>query len=129
MNKFISGLFAALFLFSITLSAHADNVVQVWNCSLNEGKDGDDAMAVSSAWLKAAKTMKGGKDLKVFVDWPMAAHSGDGGFNFVLIAPDAKTWGLFNNDYGDTPAAKADEAWAEVATCSGSSLWQSITVK
>ncbi len=129
MKNRILGSFAAILMFSIAASASADNVVQLWNCKLNDGKSGDDVVAASSAWLKAAKSMKGGKDLEAFVDFPLAAPTGDGGFNFVLIAPDAKTWGVFSNDYYDSPAAKADEIWSNVATCSGSSLWQSIKIE
>ena len=73
--------------------------------------------------------MKGGKDLEVYVEFPIAAAAGDGGFSFVLIAADTKTWGVFNNDYANSPAAKADEAWAEIATCSASSLWQSVKIE
>ena len=73
--------------------------------------------------------MKGGADLKAYHEFPMAAQAGQGGFNFVLIAPDAATWGEFWNNYGGSDAAKADEAWDKVAACSGSSLWNSNAVK
>ena len=118
-----------MLMFSIAASAAADNVVHLWNCELNDGKDGADVVAASSAWLKVAKSMKGGKDLEAFVEFPFAAQTGDGGFTFVLIVPDAKTWGVFYNDYDDSPAAKADIAWAKVATCSSSSLWQSVKIE
>jgi hypothetical protein len=129
MKNRILGTYAAMLMFSIAAPASADNIVHLWNCKLNDGKNGADVVAASSAWLKAAKSMKGGKNLEAFVDFPVAANTGDGGFNFVLIAPDIKTWGVFNNDYSDSPAAKADEAWAEVASCSGSSLWQSVEIE
>ena len=129
MKYKIPGSFAALLIFSIATSAAADNIVHIWNCNLNDGKNGDDVVVASAAWLKAAKSMKGGKDLEVFVEFPIAARAGDGGFSFVLIVADAKTWGVFNNDYADSPVAKADEAWAEVAACSESSLWQSVKIE
>ena len=110
-------------------SAFADSVVQVWHCTLNDGKSGEDVVAVSEAWLKAAKTMAGGANLEVYIEFPLAASPGAGGFSFVLVAADVKTWGLFNNDYDGSPAAKADEAWDEVADCSGSDLWESIEIE
>ena len=110
-------------------SAFADSVVQVWTCTLRDGKTGEELIAVSEAWLKAAKTMDGGAELQGFLEFPLAATAGSGGFNFVLVAADAKTWGLFNNDYQDSPAADADEAWNEVAECSASSLWDSIDLE
>ena len=129
MKNGISGFFAAILMLLIAASASADNVVQLWNCKLNDGKTGADVVAGSSAWLKAAKSMKGGKDLEAYVDFPLAAPTGDGGFNFVLVAPDVKTWGVFNNGYNDSPVAKADDEWADIATCSGSSLWSSIAIE
>ena len=120
---------AVLSLILFAGSAFADSVVQVWHCTLNDGKSGEDAVAVSEAWLKAAKIMEGGADLEVYIEFPLAAAPGAGGFNFVLIAADAKTWGLFMNDYDGSPAAKADEAWDEAADCSGSDLWQSIEIE
>jgi hypothetical protein len=109
-------------------SANAD-VVQVWQCTLHDGKSGADLEKVSSAWLAAAKSMQGGSDLKVYHEFPLAADAGSGGFNFVLVAPDAATWGTFWNNYGGSTAAKADEDWDDVADCSGSSLWNSNAVE
>lgn len=73
--------------------------------------------------------MPGGKDLKLSLEFPIAADSGDGSFNFVLTVLDAKTWGVFMNDYGGSAAEKADEAWTKVASCSGSGIWNSVDVK
>jgi hypothetical protein len=86
-------------------------------------------MKVSSAWLAAAKGMKGGDKLKVFHDFPLAATAGEGGFSFVMIAPDTDTWGAFMGGYENSAAAKADTGWNEVATCKGSSLWNSVKVE
>jgi hypothetical protein len=108
--------------------ANAD-VVQVWECSMKDGKTGADLEAASSAWLAAARGMKGGSELKVYHEMPLAANAGQGGFNFVLVAPDAATWGTFMAGYGGSAADKADQDWDKVADCSGSSLWNSNAVK
>lgn len=129
MNKKLIAWLATTVMFLFTGPAYADSVVQLWNCKLNDGKTAADLEAVSSAWLKAAKSMEGGAVLKAFLEFPIAAPVGDGSFTFVLVAADTKTWGVFNNDYPDSPAGKADEAWGEVATCSGSSLWGSVEVE
>lgn len=110
-------------------SAAADSIVQVWTCKAREGKTADDVAAVSSAWLKAAKTMEGGADIEVYLEYPLAADAGFGEFNFVMIVPDVKTWGVFNHGYAGSAAADADEAWNEVAKCSGSGLWESVEMK
>ena len=129
MKKALIATFAASLMLLSTAAAFADSVVQVWNCQLNDGKTSDDLVAVSSAWLKAAKSMDGGADFKVTLEFPIAANAGDGQFNFVLIAADTKTWGLFNNNYSESAAAEADEVWAEVASCSNSDLWASVDIE
>jgi len=118
---------SVLILLGLCASANAD-VVQVYKCTLNDGKTSDDVIKASSAWLTAAKSMKGGGELKVYVEFPLAASPGPDGFNFVMIAPDAESWGVFQGGYESSAAAKADEAWYETAQCSGSSLWKSTKV-
>lgn len=105
------------------------SVVQVWKCTLHEGKTDADIEKASSAWLAAAKSMKGGADLEVYHSYPLAANAGEGGFEFVLIAPDAATWGAFWNEYSGSAASKTDADWNQAADCSGSSLWNSTAIK
>lgn len=129
MKKKLTALLTASLVFLFTAPAHADSVLQIWNCKLNDGKTGAELMAVSSAWLKAAKTMDGGEDIEAFVDFPIAANTGDGAFSWVMVLADAKTWGIFNNEYDGSPAAKVDEEFGEIATCKSSSIWQSVAVE
>ena len=129
MKKKIIASLTASVMFFFTASAFAD-VLHIWTCELNDGKTFADAEDVSSAWLKVAKSMEGGEDLEVFLDFPFAANVGDGSFNFVLVAADAKTWGVwFNNADPDSPIVEANATWAEVAACSGSSLWNSVEIE
>jgi hypothetical protein len=104
-------------------------VVQVWECTLKEGNTADDVMKVSAAWVAAAKGMKGGENLTVYHNFPLAAEAGTGRFNFVMIGPDLESWGVFMGGYPGSDASKADEDWNEVAECSGSSLWVSVKVE
>jgi len=129
MKKIIIASLTASVMFLFTAPAYADSIVQLWSCKLNDGKTGADVVAASSVWLKAAKSNEGGEDVEAFVDFPIAADAGDGDFTFVLVVADTKTWGVFNHDYDDSPAGEAEEAWAEVATCSASSLWASYEIE
>ncbi len=129
MKKIIIASLTASVMFMFTAPAYADSIVQLWSCKLNDGKTGDDLVAASSAWLKAAKTNEGGEDIKAFLEFPIAAHAGDDDFTFVLVVADTKIWGIFNYDYLDSPAGEAEEAWSEVATCSVSSLWASVEIE
>lgn len=109
--------------------AFADNVIQIWNCQLHDGKTGVDVMSVSSTWLEEAKKIEGGEDFNVLLRFPMAANAGDDDFRFVLVVPDAKAWGLWvHNSRNDANLAVANDAWYEVASCSGSSMWAGVPI-
>lgn len=129
MKKTLIASLTTSLLLLFTVPTYADSIVQLWNCKLNDGKTQADLVAVSSAWAKAARSMDGGDGMEVHLEFPIAADAGDGDFTFVMIVADTKAWGVFNNDYVDSPAGQADEAWGEVATCSDSSLWASVKIE
>lgn len=105
------------------------SMVHVWSCNMNEGKTPADVQKVSSDWIKAAKSMEGGTDLELYLNFPIAAEAADGEFMFVLIVPDGKTWGTFMDGYEGSAASRADAAWSAVAGCSKSSLWGSVKIE
>ena len=117
----------AIFIGSCSL-ANAKSV-EVWNCKLNDGKTFDDLSAVSSAWLAATKSMEGTEEIEAYHMYPAVTNAGDGGFNFVVLLPDLGVWGKLAKAYPGSAAQKADEAWGEVATCKGNSLWTSELIK
>jgi hypothetical protein len=129
MKKIIIASLTASVMFLFTAPAYADSIVHLWSCKLNDGKTGADVIAASSVWLKAAKSNEGGEDIEAFVEFPIAAGTGDYDFTFVLVIADTKTWGVYNYDYLNSPAGEAEEAWGEVATCSASSLWESVEIE
>ena len=124
----ISKVILAALLLGVFSCANAA-VIQVWKCKVNQGKSDADVEKASSAWLAAAKSMKGGENLEVYHSYPMAANAGERGFEFVLVAPDAATWGAFWNDYDGSAASKADAGWNDVASCSGADLWNSKAIE
>ncbi len=108
--------------------ANAD-VVEVWQCQLNDGKTFDDLGKASSAWLAAIKSMDGGAEVKAFHNYRVVADVGDNDFLFISITPNLAVWGKLAEAYPGSAAQKADEAWAEVAGCQGNTLWSSEEVK
>lgn len=121
MKTMMKSIFAVSIL--VTCACANAGVVQIWYCTLNEGKSVDDVNQASTDWFAAAKTVKGGEKLEVYHEFPLAADAESGRFNFIMIAPDAETWGVFMDGYLNSEARKADEEWGEVATCSGGALW------
>ena len=129
MKKIIIALLTASVMFLFIAPAYGDSILQIWSCEINDGKTGDDVVAASSVWLKAAKSNEGGENIKAFVEFPFVGDAGDADFYFVLSVADTKTWGVFYHDYPDSPVGEADEVWGEVATCSESSLSESVEIE
>jgi hypothetical protein len=126
MKRIIIGGF---FVLLISAPAMADATLQIYSCNLAPGHTGDEVIALSEEWLKAARTMEGGADLEVSLEFPLAASSGEGSFNFVLSAPNPAVWGVFTNGYLGSAAAEADENWEGVATCDEITLWASVDIE
>jgi hypothetical protein len=125
MNKVL----IAILLMGFTTSIQASNVLQIWKCTTNEGSTGAEVEAVSAAWLKAVQGMKGGDQLEVYLEEPIAASEIGGNFYFVLVAPSFEVWGVFNDGYEGSPAQKADEEFSKVASCSSSTISLSTKVE
>ena len=128
MKKLLPGSILATVTLMFCATASADSVLHIWSCKLHDEATPADMAEWSVGWLKAAKAMDGGSDLQVYVEYPFAADAEGGTFSWVLVAPDATTWGTFIDGYPDSPAEEADEAFDELATCSSSSLWNSTEI-
>ena len=114
---------------TMSAPAAANEFEHVWSCELRPGKTLDDARAVARTWLAAARSMKNGERLQVHIRYPIIVGDSENRFEFVVTAPSLAAWGAFYDTYEDgTPVADADAKFAEVAGCSGSTMWESIAV-
>lgn len=108
----------------------ANEFDQIWSCELNTGKTLSEAREVARTWLAAAKSMEHGGRLQAFIRYPIIVSESENRFDFVVRAPSLAAWGAFYDTYdAGTPVADADVKFAEVASCSGSTLWESIAVE
>jgi len=109
--------------------AYSD-AIQMFNCQLTDDATTDDVLDMSAKWLKVAKTMKGGENLKVFVRHPIAASSDDVDFVFVVTVPTFAEWGVFTDTYevSDMIAAIDDE-YEKVADCNDSAIWEGAEIE
>lgn len=128
MKNKLSTLFAGIVLTAYISPAHADSVVQLWTCQLNEGKTRAELTEVSKAWMEAARSMDGAEEFEGFLEFPIAADDASV-FTFVLVAGSATSWGAFQDAYEGSVAEKVDEDWGKVADCSKSSLWSSVKLQ
>ena len=129
--------FARLTLISLLLliaapaySASGLQALQIFVCEFNDDATAEDVMAMASAWLKAAKTMPGGKNMQAFIRFPVAeGQSDEGDFRFVISTPTFAEWGQFTDAYEGSAAAKIDDEWDNLSDCGESSIWEGIFIE
>jgi hypothetical protein len=104
--------------------------IQLFNCELNGDATTDDVYEMASKWLKVAKTLKGGENMKVYIRHPVAASSDDNDFKFVLTTPTFAEWGDFTDTYeGSDSIAAADDEFEKIADCADSAVWEGDEIK
>ncbi|HSD70213.1 MAG TPA: hypothetical protein VLB07_11710 [Woeseiaceae bacterium] len=123
---------SALFMCALMIwmmPAAANEFEQVWTCTIQTGHNLDEVRSAGTQWLNAARSMPGGEELQLVIRWPIAVPESTDDFEFVLRAPSLQAWGKFYDGYDpDSPVGKADEVFANIASCSGSTLWESISL-
>lgn len=113
----------------IAAPALSGQAMQIYHCSQDDETTDEQVDEIASAWLKAARTMKGGENLQGYLRFPVAADAGENDFTFVLIAPNFADWGMFTDGYAGSPAEEIDKKFDELADCTQSTLWESHQVK
>ncbi len=118
----------ATFAFGAT-PAFSDQVFEAMQCKLMGDNTEDDVIAGAQKWLAAARTMKGGEDLKLSIHFPVAGGHPDSDFVFVLRAPDFETWGRFWDGYPDSPADELDGKATSITECASGRLYGGVEIK
>ena len=109
--------------------AYSAPVSMFLKCGQDDEASRKDLETVASKWLKAAKGMKGGENLELYLHFPVVAQMGEYDFAFVLVAPSATDWGTFVDGYeGSAEIQKLDKEWDELASCPDSALWKTIKI-
>ena len=98
--------------------------IQIFNCEYEGEATEDDVMDMSSKWLKAAKTLKGGENIQIAIRFPVAASVEDIDFKFVIVTPTMAEWGAFTDAYELSALEEVDDELFKVANCGESSLWE-----
>ena len=128
MKRFIQMIIISMLMIA-TAPAWSDTFSYAYKCEQQEGASDKDLMAAASAWLKAAKGMKGGENLEAYLHFPVVAAMGGTDFLFVIKAPSLAEWGLFMDNYEGKALAAEDKKFAEISACPDSTLFESIQVK
>jgi len=112
----------------IASPAHSE-AIQIFNCEYEGEATEDDVMEMSVKWLNAAKTLKGGENLQVYIRFPVAAAVDDIDFKFVLVLPDFAQWGVFTDNYTESKLEEIDDELDNIADCDDATLWEGGEMK
>ena len=114
----------AVSMLMIFASPAYSEAIQIFNCTFEGDATEDDLNAMATKWLKAAKTINGGENLKIYIRYPVAASVDDISFKFVLVAPSFAEWGAFTDAYDLSALQEIDDELEKVAACNDASLWE-----
>lgn len=129
MKKLLHSMIVATFALSAT-PALSDQVFEAMQCKLvGEKKSEDDVIAAAKKWLAAARTVPGGKDLRLSIHFPVAGGRPDTDFVFVLRAPSFEAWGRFWDNYAGSAAEKIDDAADAITKCSSGRLYGGVDIQ
>ena len=132
MNKIIKSLLVPLLFIiaSPAFSASGMRAIQIFECEFNGDATADQVLELTSAWLKAAKKIPGGKNIEVGIRFPIAEGAqSQGGFRFVISAPSFAEWGQFTDAYEGSEVAGVDEKFDDLADCGQSTIWEGMVIK
>ena len=127
MKTFIQLMIISM-LMVVAAPAYAE-AIQIFNCEYEGDATEDDVFAMAGKWLAAAKTIEGGKNLQIYIRFPVAASVDDIDFKFVLVTPDFTEWGAFTDAYELSELQEVDDELFKVANCGESSLWEGEVIK
>ena len=109
--------------------AFADNVLHLWECEIEKDASLEQLIDVSKQWTAAVQSIDGAGEIVAYLDIPIAGDAESGEFMFVMVAPSAAAWAAYMDGYGGSEAEALEEEWDKVASCSESSMWESIALQ
>ena len=109
---------------------YAAEAMQMWKCELEGDTTEAEVITMAQEWVKAAKTMAGGKGLEANVYFPVAVNvTGEIDVLFIVHAPSFVEWGKFWDNYSGSPAAELEQGHQAKIVCPDSALWESVKIK
>jgi len=113
----------------IAAPAWSDSALHIITCEQDEETTDEQVEAIASEWLKAAKAVKGGENLDLYLNFPVAAKVGEIDVAMMLIAPSFAEWGAFMDNYPGSAAEAIDDKYEDDLDCGNGTLWESVKVE
>ena len=96
-------------------------VVEVWNCTLKEGKTAADVEAHNAKWLKFVRQTSSAVD-----SYGMESMVGDAGtFVFADVYPDLAAWGAVKTALDSDAGRALEQGFGELLDCTANRLYKS----
>ena len=127
--KFIIRLIAISMLMFFAAPAWPGSAIHIYHCVQEEEGSDAELEAIASEWLAAAKKIKGGANLEMFVYFPIAVDQGENDFNLMLITPNFTEMGEFIDAYAGSPLEEIDDRFDKLASCANSSMWEGVAIE
>jgi len=130
MDKGIRLMLVSVMLFAVVMvaaaPAFADKASQTWKCEIGDGVSEDELIVKGKAWVEAAKSVEGGKNIKAYLRFPVAVDAtGEVDVVLEVIFPTFEEWGKFWDNYSGSEAANLDDMNQEVGIiCPDSAVWE-----
>jgi hypothetical protein len=128
MKTFTCSILTALLLV-IAAPAWSDSALHVVSCQQDDDTGDEQVEVIAAEWFKAAKAIKGGENLELYLNFPVAAKAGEVDFAMILVAPSFAEWGAFMDNYPGSAAEAIDDKYEDDLDCGDGTLWDSMQVK
>jgi len=128
MKKFMLLMLASM-LMVVAGPAWSDEAVHILKCEQDEETTDEQVEIISAEWLKAANQIKGGENLHLRLNFPVAANAGETDFLIIVTAPTFAEWGAFMDNYAGSGAEKIDDKYQDDLDCGDGSLWESVKIE
>jgi hypothetical protein len=101
----------------------------VYQCEILDETTEDQIVELAETWVEAARKMKGGEKIEVYVFFPMAAEMGASDFRMLLKVPSFAEWGALQDVYDESAAADIEDSWSQVMDCPDSWLFEGFKIE
>ena len=125
MRSIVAFLTVAFLMVTAAAPAYSGEAVHIFRCEQENTASEEDIMALAQEWLAAARKTKGGEGLQTQIYFPVAVNAtNEVDFLWVVTAPSFEKWGVFWDNYSDSPVSAVDQGMDSKAVCPDSAVWE-----
>ena len=116
-------------LMMLAAPAWSGSALHIVTCEQDDETTDEQVDTIAAEWLKAAKAVKGGENLELYMNFPVAAKVGEVDVAMIITAPSFAEWGTFMDNYPGSAAEGVDEKYKDALDCGNGTLWESMQVE